>query len=291
MPLLEAAVNDDPNPNKDSGFTPIVENGALLSDTGPAGSLADLSSSTPHSDQISVYIVRPGDTLSEIAAMFNVSINTILWSNDLKKGVALKTGQQLVILPVTGVQYQVKKGDTLAGIAKRFGGDPAEILSYNTLGSAADLAVGETIIIPDGELGTSATVKPGTKPGVKPKPDGGGPSYDGYYKWPVVGGKKTQGLHGHNGIDIGAPLGTPILAAAAGTVLIARDGGWNGGYGSYIVIKHSNGTQTLYGHASAVLVTVGQTVSQGEEIGEVGRTGQSTGMHLHFEVRGAKNPF
>jgi len=74
-------------------------------------------------------------------------------------------------------------------------------------------------------------------------------------------------------------------------VIIARTSGWNGGYGNYIVINHGNGTQTLYGHLSSLAVTVGKTVTRGEIIGYMGSTGRSTGAHLHFEIRGAKNPF
>jgi murein DD-endopeptidase MepM/ murein hydrolase activator NlpD len=107
----------------------------------------------------------------------------------------------------------------------------------------------------------------------------------------VVVARKSQGIHGYNGVDLAAPTGTQVLAAASGQVLISRFGGWNGGYGNYIVIKHSNGTQTLYAHNSANYVSVGQWVSQGDVIGLVGNTGKSTGSHLHFEVRGAKNPF
>jgi murein DD-endopeptidase MepM/ murein hydrolase activator NlpD len=117
------------------------------------------------------------------------------------------------------------------------------------------------------------------------------PNYVGYYTRPVVGGRKSQGIHGSNGIDIAAPNGTPILAAAGGTVILAREGGYNGGYGNYMVIKHPNGTQTLYAHALYLSVEMGQTVAQGQTIGAVGSTGRSTGNHLHFEVRGAKNPF
>ena len=105
-------------------------------------------------------------------------------------------------------------------------------------------------------------------------------------------GIKTQGIHGHNGIDIGGPVGSSIFAAAAGTVIVAKaDGGWNGGYGNYIVVDHGGGVQTLYSHLSSVAVSVGQSVSQGAVIGGLGNTGKSTGPHLHFEVRGASNPF
>jgi murein DD-endopeptidase MepM/ murein hydrolase activator NlpD len=86
----------------------------------------------------------------------------------------------------------------------------------------------------------------------------------------------------HEGIDIGASSGTPIWAAAAGTVIWS---GWRGGYGNCVVVDHGNGLATLYGHSSALLVPVGQRVSQGETIALVGSTGNSTGPHLHFEVR------
>ena len=108
---------------------------------------------------------------------------------------------------------------------------------------------------------------------------------------PIIGGRKTQGLHGHNGIDLGAPVGTQVLASGDGRVILAKSGGYNGGYGNYVAIAHPNGTQTLYGHLSAIFVVQGQSVAQGETIGKVGSTGRSTGPHLHFEVRGAVNPF
>ncbi|MBP6912883.1 MAG: peptidoglycan DD-metalloendopeptidase family protein, partial [Candidatus Pacebacteria bacterium] len=117
------------------------------------------------------------------------------------------------------------------------------------------------------------------------------PVITGYYTHPLPGSKKTQHVHGFNGTDWGAPKGTPILAAASGKVIIAKHSGYSGGYGQYVVIEHDNGTQTLYAHASKVLVSVGDNVKQGETIALVGSTGRSTGNHLHFEVRGAWNPF
>jgi murein DD-endopeptidase MepM/ murein hydrolase activator NlpD len=102
---------------------------------------------------------------------------------------------------------------------------------------------------------------------------------------------KTQGLHGYNGVDLAGPVGTPIYAAAAGTVLVSASSGWNGGYGNLVIISHDNGTQTVYGHLSKTLVKVGQHVEQSQKIALMGATGKATGSHLHFEIRGAKNPF
>ena len=110
----------------------------------------------------------------------------------------------------------------------------------------------------------------------------------GYYIRPIVGGRRSQGLHGRNAVDFAAPTGTPILASAAGTVVFS---GRNGGYGNLIVIEHNNGTQTAYAHNSKNLVKQGDVVEQGDIIGRVGSTGKSTGPHVHFEIRGAKNPF
>lgn len=286
IPLLKAAVNIDPNPAKGGGDITIVDDSALLAETGPSGSLADIEEG--HGGEISIYVVREGDSLSQIAKMFGVSVSTIIWANDIARGGTIRPGQTLVILPISGVRHTVAKGDTLRGIAKRYGGDLEEILRYNGLSEDAALAVGSVVIVPDGEI-------PGPKPGVSSSGavvrGAGGPEYVGYYLRPVLGGRKTQGLHGYNGVDIAAPPGTPIMAAAAGTVLIARDYGWNGGYGNYIVIEHDNGTQTLYAHNQGNIVVAGQRVVQGQVIGYVGATGKVTGPHLHFEIRGARNPF
>jgi len=285
MALLEASLGVDPNLAKGGGEIVIVENTALLSETGPSGTVLDIKDQVA-SDQISIYVVRKGDSLSQIAKMFNVSVNTIIWANDLHKST-IKEGQTLVILPISGVRHTVVAGETLASIAKKYKGDLDEISQFNNIDSKASLAVGDVVVVPDGEMNsysygtTSSAVVKGA----------GGPSYSsGYYLKPV-NGRKSQGLHGYNAVDIAASTGTPIFASASGQVILSKNSGWNGGYGNYVVIKHNNGTQTLYAHMSQDIVYVGQGVVQGQVIGYVGSTGKSTGPHIHFEVRGAKNPF
>jgi LysM repeat protein len=280
MSLL-VAVATPPTDGK-SNHVPVVEKDALVSDLGPSGSTVDSLAYKPTSDQISIYVVRPGDTISQIAEMFDVTVNTIKWGNDLPSNT-LTVGQTLIILPISGVQHVVIKGDTLASVAKKYKGDADEIADYNNLQKDEPLAVGSTIIIPDGEVSAPPSVIGSFISGLK--------EFIGYYLRPIIGGRKTQGIHGHNGVDLAAPIGTPILAAADGDVIISRFGGWNGGYGNYIVIRHGNGTQTLYAHASAINVSSGDFVKQGNVIGAVGNSGKSTGPHLHFEIRGAKNPF
>ena len=288
--LLESTLAPDPkSAATSSGDTTIVGGSAFLPDSGPVGTIADVPA-FPKSDRISVYIVRPGDTLSQIANMFDVSVNTIVWSNNLKRGAALQTGQELTILPISGVSHTVAKGDTLKTIARKYNADATEIASFNDLSSDTTLVVGSTIIVPDGELVVTVS---------KPSSSGGGttssslPTYSGYFMRPITGGRKSQGLHGYknSAVDLATYYGAPIFAAADGTVIISKTGGWNGGYGNYIVIQHPNGTQTLYSHISENLVTIGEHVSKGDTIARIGLTGKTTGPHVHFEIRGAKNPF
>lgn len=287
-----AAINQDPNPNKGLSDTLHTSGGkALIAFSGPSGTLADVASTTP--DRISVYVVRSGDSLSDIASMFNVSVNTIIWANNLPSASAIRPGDTLIILPVSGVKRTVVAGDTLASLAKKYGADANEIAQFNGLDPAESLTIGTTIIIPNGELAPAPPQrsKSGRKIGAEPYLGGSGAVQFGYYMNPLPGGLITQGIHGWNGVDIGAARGTPIRAAADGTVIIARGGGlWNGGYGNYVVITHANGSQTLYGHMNSVSVSAGQSVNAGQTIGYVGSTGLSTGSHLHFEVRGAANP-
>jgi murein DD-endopeptidase MepM/ murein hydrolase activator NlpD len=299
MAVLSPAVNLDPNPAKGGGDITVVGGAALAAQDSPGGT-PTTAEDKPQSSQISIYTVRSGDTLSEIAEMFNVSVNTIIWANDIK-GRVIQPGQVLIILPVTGLRHSVEKGETLATIAKKYKGDVNEIASYNELAVDASLTAGQVVIIPNGEV-APPTASKSTSSGTAAKKtsstptaalhDAGGPALSGYYTGPVSG-IITQSLHGYNGVDIGAPAGTPIYAAADGVVIIAKDNGaWNGGYGNYVVIQHDNNTQTLYAHAlsGSIGVSLGDHVSRGQTIAKVGRTGEATGYHLHFEVRGAANP-
>ena len=287
LALLDAATNADPNPAK--GALPIALSGgsALVADTGPAGAAANVSGSlTP--GQISLYTVRAGDTLSDISRMFGVSINTVVWANNLGSARAIRPGQQLVILPVSGVEHKVVKGDTLASIAKKYHSDADEIIEFNDLNAGSALEIGSVLIVPGGELSLPSK---STAPAAAPYRGGAGSEFAGYFGNPVPGAILTQSIHGWNGVDLGAPRGTPVYASAAGVVIVARNNGaWNGGYGNYAVVTHTNGTQTLYSHMNYGVVAVGQTVARGQVIGYVGATGKATGAHLHFEVRGAQNP-
>jgi len=278
MDLLAASRNTDPA--RGGGQIAVVEGIALV----PTPHTANVDiGDRPQSDQISIYVVREGDTLTQIGEMFGVSVNTIIWGSDLKRGAHIEPGQILTILPVSGLTHEVEDGDTLSKIAKKYEADLEEISIFNDIDPYAALEVGSEIIVPGAHFPSAVAHTHITR---------SSPAllFDGYYIRPISG-TITQGIHGFNAIDFGAPVGTPIVAAAEGSVIISRSGGWNGGYGSYVVIRHGNGTQTLYAHNSGNIVYAGQYVNQGQVIGYSGNTGRSTGPHLHFEVRGAVNPF
>jgi len=290
--LLESALNPNTENGRGGIDITIVNKNALLPDSGPLGTIADIEEEKPLSDQISLYIVRKGDNLSQIAKMFGVSVNTIIWANDIRRGDLIKVGQELVILPITGIRYTVKKGDTIRSIAKKLGGDVNEIIEFNNLSLDKGLAVGQVITVPDGEYSAPKTKRSGRRYLRHVRYPNKYSS--GYYIRPIRGGRKTQGIHGYNGVDLAISCGSPVFASASGEVIVSKSRGWNAGAGKYIVIKHPNDTQTLYAHLSKTIVFKGWHVVQGQVIGYVGSTGMSTGCHTHFEIRGKnapRNPF
>jgi len=264
----------------------VVQGHALLAPLNPLGTMTDTDRGS--GGQIFFYTVRPGDTLSSIAKSFDVSVNTIKWANSIPNANSVAPGARLVILPVSGIRHDVKKGDTIASIAKLYRASLEDIILFNGLASDEHLALGSVVIVPDGELMESTPITSGLGTS---KSFSNLPVYSGYYMRPIIGGRKSRGIHGFNGIDLANSCGLPVLASANGSVIIVKSSGWNGGYGKYIVLTHANGTQTLYSHLSSVNVGLGEIVRQGDTIGLIGSTGNSTGCHVHFEVRGARNPF
>jgi len=228
--------------------------------------------------EIIEYAVQSGDTLSKIAENFQISLETVLWANDLNKNSKISVGQKLIILPVSGTLHLVEKGETLSQIAARYKADTESIITFNNLPEGGEIFRGDLLVIPNG-------IKPAEP----------APTYakieiaDSYFIFPTTG-KISQGLHFYNAFDIANKCGTPIYAAAGGQVFDVRYDTWPSG--NFIKIEHPNGIITLYSHLSRIVVVRGQTVSQGDVIGYMGATGLTTGCHLHFDVvtRGAVNP-
>lgn len=269
--------------NTGGGNINIMDGTVLVAESGVSGTTLDIKKAE-NAGKISLYEVREGDTISQIAAMFEVSVNTIRWANDLEGSI--QPGEKLVILPVTGVTHEVKNGGTIEDIAEIYNADVSEIALFNGLDKDVELLPGDKVIVPHADAHGGHEHENSDKVVASGETNN---TSSGYFTNPVPGGIITQALHGYNGVDIAASAGTPVLASAAGQIITSKQGGWNGGYGNYVVISHDNGSQTLYSHNSKNIVYVGQYVEKGEVIGYMGSTGRSTGNHLHFEVRGAYN--
>ncbi|MEK7590335.1 MAG: M23 family metallopeptidase [Patescibacteria group bacterium] len=255
----------------------------LIDESSFLGASNPLSDILPTRDGLMVYKVQAGDTLSQIAARFGISLNTILWANSNLRSNFISPGQEIMILPISGVAHVVEDGETVSSIANLYQVDAEKILKYNPKASMAGLPMGTTLIIP------------GAKPikSLSRSSASGLMDIPGYFIMPTKGWNWGR-LHPTNAVDIANACGTPIYAAAEGLVTDEKSYGWNGGYGHFIDIEHPNNTLTRYSHTQTNVVSVGDYVLQGDLIGYIGNTGNThgpTGCHLHFEVRGAKNPF
>ena len=295
-----------------NGGTQVKDDQVIVEEAFEIAPVMDATEGHDDLPVITIYTVQPGDTVSGIAEQFGIRQSTIFWANKLTTKSTLKVGDELVILPIDGVAYTVAKGDTISGIAKKFRVDGDEILSFNDIDDPKKIQPGLELIIPEAKpIEDAAPKKAAPQPAATssqktmsaPKSasqdtqssaSGSESKETGGFINPAPGSVLTQGLHAVNAVDLGAPTGTPIRAAAGGTVIVAKGtGAYNGGFGNFIVIAHPNGIKTLYAHLSKVEVTVGENVDQGERIGLMGSTGKSTGPHLHFEIHanGVTNPW
>jgi len=248
------------------------------------------------------YSVSIGDSVFGIAQSFNLHPETILWANYDQLNDSpdmLNPGMMLNVPPVDGVYYQWQEGDTFESVAGKFDAKVEDILGWE--GNNFDLTKPQVepdawIMIPNGHREFRQWLVPTiarTNSGVSKSVLGPGAcegNYAGAYgsgafAWPtsshILSGNDYWS--GHLGIDIAGYLGDGVFASDAGVIVFA---GWeNRGYGYMVMVDHGNGYQTLYAHLSSVSAVCGQSVYTGSYIGAVGSTGNSTGAHLHFEVR------
>jgi LysM repeat protein len=240
--------------------------------------------------EVITYIVEPGDNVGKIAVRFDLEPETVMWANGslAQNPDLLRPGQELIILPIDGVYHTVVKGDTLSSIATKYKGEVEHIIacSYNNLDPENPvIAPGDKLIVPGGIkpiIARQVTAYSGPIP--KDAQQG-----TGIFVWPVTGritdrfGFRTISGRWHNGLDIAGPAGSAVRAADSGFVIFA---GWQGsGYGNLVIIDHRNGFVTYYAHLSTYYVSAGQSVGKGAQIAARGSTGNSTGPHLHFELR------
>jgi len=267
---------------------------------------------------VTSYEVQKGDTIFGIAGKFNLRPETILWGNYYilaDDPHSLRPGQKLNILPVDGVYYEWHAGDGLNGVAKYYGVKVEDIVNWpgnrlnpETIGDYANpnITQGTWLVIPGGKrdfINWSMVAISRKDPAVAKIMGPGycgqvvdGPVGTGTFIWPTVehyiSGFDYSPETNHYGIDIAGNEGYAIFAADSGVVVYA---GWHErGYGNVIVIDHGSGWQSLYAHLSALNVVCGSPVIKGDVIGAMGTTGNSSGAHLHFELRsdqyGRPNP-
>jgi murein DD-endopeptidase MepM/ murein hydrolase activator NlpD len=256
--------------------------------------------------QVVTYLVQRGDTLFGIADKFAIEPESVLWGNwAAMEGDphTLQPGQELNIPPINGVLHEWEEGDNLYSVADFFHTTPEEILDWpgNNISYGVDLTdpgiePGTLIMVPDGkrdppswQMVSITRSNPAAASILGPGYCGSiysGPIGDGAFGWPtpsqwVSGFVYVAGVH--EAVDIGGSVGVSIYAADDGVVVYS---GWNNyGYGYVIVVDHGNGWQTLYAHLDTINVGCGQAVFQGNVIGTMGVTGNSSGPHLHFEMR------
>lgn len=241
------------------------------------------------------YKVKEGDSVGSLADRFGLTVNTILWANNLTSKSYIKPGDTLSIPAYSGYTVEVKDGDTLQKLTEKHKGDFDQTLK--ALDGEEIIPVGSKIVIVDGEpyippppptpvQTTTSYASAGSSSSTlfqqRNLPAG---VTGGSLNWPVGCRSAATTYYGHGfARDIACPSGTPIYAAEAGTAYIRNSGGYGGGYGNYVDVVHGGGMTTRYAHMSAFNITSGQAVSRGQVIGFVGSTGRSSGPHVHFEV-------
>jgi murein DD-endopeptidase MepM/ murein hydrolase activator NlpD len=259
------------------------------------------------------YTVQSGDTASSIAGHFGITLQYLLWNNpELRDGDVLSVGDVLFIPSGNGMLHYVSLGETISGIATYYGVGVDEIVAFpsNNLASPDQVVEGQLVFVPNGVPPSSVAPVPTEEPVLvaaatpEPRPDAPSSTAAPPVSTPPPQASSGSGLiwpfsaplsrgfgGGHMGIDIDGYCcpNAAIVAAHGGTVSFAG-GSSCCGYGLYVDVRRSDGLVTRYAHLSSIHVSIGQSVSQGQTLGIIGRTGNATGIHLHFEVRVGGSP-
>jgi len=223
----------------------------------------------------SSHTVKSGENISSLAINFGLNQDTIISSNKITNTRLLQIGKVLKIPNQDGILHTVKSGDTLSAISERYKAESDAIRVANELFSDK-IVPGTDLFIPGAKLDWTRLQEINGDLFIWPV-NGAITSFYGWRRDPFSRNRR----HFHSGIDIRGSTGTPVRAAMAGRISAV---GYDNIFGNYVIINHHSGYRTLYGHLNVIRTRTGAYVSQGERIGDVGNTGQSTGAHLHFTV-------
>ena len=241
---------------------------------------------------VTIHMVRQGETVSSLVHRYRTTRGTLEGLNSHLNLDALRPGDRVRILSRPGVFQKLQPGLTVSDIAQVYQMDPRDLLRVNGIANPRRLPANGELFIPDaGPLPDEAQRRLARRRATRvvraPRGAFGKPvSLPGALVVSGSFGRRISPIDGqpqmHSGMDIVAPWGTPVLAARDGVV---SDAGFRGGYGNLVILQHVNGIETRYGHMSDFVVKEGDHVTEGQVIGHVGSTGDSTSFHLHFEVR------
>ncbi|NMB40501.1 MAG: M23 family metallopeptidase [Firmicutes bacterium] len=235
------------------------------------------------------HVVQKGDNLTQIAAFYQIDVASILYWNELSNPHLIFPGQTLDILTIEGTLHKICEGDTVNSIAACYKIEPQALSAFNLLPDSARFAIGKKIVVP------GATIPPEEKKAVRDRLIASRNivrsvstqviNNSPQFKWPLKGEITSRfGWRNgkfHQGLDIAAPHGSNVRAAASGVVIF---NGIKQGYGLVLIINHGRGWSTLYAHNSRLLAGKNEKVSAGQPIAQIGESGNATGPHLHLEI-------
>jgi len=285
IPQLIAAIENLPESEIDKGTTIISTNkftSSVAENTGAVLTPSGTNTQETTRRKATTHTIKQGQNISMIATSYGLKTNTVLWANNLTQNSTIRPGDELKIPHDNGVLHKVKKNETLSGLAVKYEIDIKKIMDINNLVSANQLQIGNELLIPGAKIvaPVSTTRLAQVRQIFNPNPS---KISNSDFVWPTTSRRITQYYWlRHRGIDVGRGGGSlSIVASKGGTV---SHSGWSNGYGINVVVEHSGGVKTRYAHLSKTTVVLGERIAQGEQLGVMGTTGRSTGIHLHFEI-------
>lgn len=223
------------------------------------------------------YTIGEGENLTTISRKIGVNLDTLVSVNKITNANKLKPGQKIIIPNRNGLLYTIKQNENIEEVANKYDIQLNRILAFNKIDEISDIEIGDDIFLPGAKYTLDERIEKFGQMFSLPVTVTRISSLFGYRVHPI-----TKVRTKHTGVDIPGSLNTPVYAARKGKVIFA---GYSGGYGNLVIVRHDKGYTTYYGHLNKITTKIGANVGVGVMIGRMGSTGNSTGSHLHFEVR------